>query len=73
MIMDYRALTAPCGIDCFNCELFLANAQTPARLILNRLRPQLAEVLCRGCREQNCALLPAPFPTRECARAHALI
>ena len=22
--MDYREMTAPCGLDCFNCTFFLA-------------------------------------------------
>jgi hypothetical protein len=23
--MDYTQMTAPCGLDCFNCALYLAN------------------------------------------------
>ena len=68
--MDYHHLTAPCGIDCFNCQLFAGNAETPARLALNRLQPRFAGVLCRSCRAQNCALLESPCPTRQCAADH---
>ena len=23
--MDYKQMTAPCGLDCFNCPMYLAN------------------------------------------------
>ena len=23
--MDYTQMTAPCGLDCFNCPMYLAN------------------------------------------------
>lgn len=70
--MDYKRLTAPCGIDCFNCQLFKENAQSPERLELNKRVPQLANVLCKGCRDQNCPLLHAPCPTRQCAQEHTV-
>lgn len=32
--MDYREMTAPCGLDCFNCTFFLApeNPDTQAQI-----------------------------------------
>jgi hypothetical protein len=64
---DYAEFTSPCGIDCFNCELFEENAQSPARLALNERMPKLAGILCKGCRRQNCAMLAEPCASRRCA------
>ena len=72
MTIDYKRLTAPCGIACFDCPLFEQNTQTPERLALNTRRPQLADMVCRGCRDQNCVLLDAPCPTRQCAEQHGV-
>jgi len=55
--MDYKKMTAPCGLDCFNCMGYLAS-EDPAYI------PQIAEALgisedeakkavCRGCRPQE--------------------
>ena len=67
--MDYAKHTGPCGIDCFNCELHEANADTDARRAVNERVPQLVGVTCKGCREQGgCVLSLAPCATRECAQ-----
>ncbi|MDY7031729.1 MAG: DUF3795 domain-containing protein [Thermodesulfobacteriota bacterium] len=29
--MDYAHMTAPCGLDCFNCPLYLANEDQDLR------------------------------------------
>jgi hypothetical protein len=55
--MDYRQMTAPCGLDCFNCIGYLANHDP-------KLFPVIAEALdisleqakgaaCQGCRKQH--------------------
>jgi len=68
--MDYAKQTGSCGIDCFNCELHEANADTDARRAVNERVPQLAGVTCKGCREQGgCVLSSAPCATRECAES----
>ncbi|HQI80263.1 MAG TPA: DUF3795 domain-containing protein [Deltaproteobacteria bacterium] len=55
--MDYRNMTAPCGLDCFNCPVYLAGAD-------DRLREKIAaglgippeKVSCRGCRNHDGAI-----------------
>lgn len=52
--MDYRILTAPCGMECFNCPSYTAEAGTNPQECL----PYLASVekkgmTCRGCRAEN--------------------
>lgn len=52
--MDLKELTAPCGLDCFNCIAYLANDNA-------ELRKQIAagtgvpyeEAACEGCRKEN--------------------
>lgn len=58
-----RNLTAPCGIDCFNCEIYEEN-------ITDALKARLSSVLglapenisCKGCREQR----GCPLHNNEC-------
>ncbi len=52
--MDYKQMTAPCGLDCFNCQLYLADKDDKAKAALDKLA-QLTGVApedlqCRGCR-----------------------
>ncbi len=64
-----RELTAPCGLDCFNCEIYEKN-------ITNEMRTQFAaklqmnpeEVACKGCRleETGCKFLGVPCETVKC-------
>ena len=36
--MDYRQMTAPCGLDCFNCPLYAAStSEDLQKLIADRL------------------------------------
>lgn len=68
--MDYIQLTSPCGIDCFNCEIFEKNV-TPE--LQNRLgsifgkKPE--EITCRGCRVSGCLFIPYPCPTKVCVES----
>jgi hypothetical protein len=53
-ILDYQNMTSPCGLDCFNCALYLANAD-------NKLREENAvrlsvppeKAVCQGCRNES--------------------
>jgi hypothetical protein len=65
--MDCRQMTAPCGLDCFNCIGYLVNED-------RKLIPVIAEALststepaesdvCKGCRNQNGKI---PFIPMEC-------
>jgi hypothetical protein len=64
---DVYALTAPCGIDCFNCELLESNltGELRASIAARTGRPP-AEVGCHGCRAHGCPLFSEPCPTRAC-------
>ena len=49
--MDYHHLTAPCGLPCFACYMFLANEDESMRHLVSRelgLPPDQA--VCPGCR-----------------------
>jgi len=52
--MDKKALTAPCGLDCFNCELFQDNL-TPelVQAIHVKMGVPKEEIACHGCRQQD--------------------
>jgi hypothetical protein len=55
--MDYFQMTAPCGLDCFNCHFFLAHEDSEAMNTVNKLSEELmipVEImLCNGCRNHN--------------------
>jgi len=52
--MDYKHMTAPCGIDCFNCPVYLANENEGLRsVIAKRFNIPPEEAVCQGCRSEN--------------------
>lgn len=63
-------LTAPCGLDCFNCGLFVHNiTESVQQSMANRLGRRPEEIPCRGCRtEDGCRLSSGACETRACAR-----
>ena len=70
---DKRELTAPCGLDCFNCELYEENLTDEfAQLIHDKLGVPKSDVACRGCREQDGKhfhLTENGCATLDCAKA----
>jgi hypothetical protein len=49
-----RSLTAPCGLDCFNCELYEKNLADKLRDLINeKLNVPKSDIPCRGCRQQD--------------------
>jgi hypothetical protein len=69
--MDFREMTAPCGLDCFNCPFYLANDSEELRKQM-ALRVQgygipyeeaYEKVACKGCRKRNGV---PPFGTEPC-------
>ena len=49
-----RDLTAPCGLDCFNCELHESNiTKDLTNLIHEKLKVPKEEIPCKGCRQQD--------------------
>ncbi len=51
---DKRALTAPCGLDCFNCELYEENlTEELSELIHSKMGVRKEEIPCSGCRQED--------------------
>jgi len=52
--MNYIRMTAPCGLDCFNCPLYLAaeNKELQAAIAKNMNIP-IEKAVCRGCRDED--------------------
>ena len=52
--MDYRQMTAPCGLDCFNCPVYLAgDNERIKKAVAERLNIPFVRVACRGCRNER--------------------
>jgi hypothetical protein len=52
--MDYLQMTAPCGLDCFNCSVYLAKDNQDLRMkIAENMGIPPEETVCLGCRPQN--------------------
>lgn len=55
--MDYRNMTAPCGLDCFNCPVYLANNNENLReIVADRLNVPKEKAVCQGCRNEGGAI-----------------
>ena len=49
--MDYKYMTAPCGLDCFNCLMYLANENEELRAKISKnLGIPSEQAVCKGCR-----------------------
>ena len=47
-------MTAPCGLDCFNCPLYLANENQEFRMAISKkLSIPSDKAACKGCRNEN--------------------
>ncbi len=52
--MDYEQMTAPCGLACFECPLYIANQdQELQKNISNYFEAPAEAFLCKGCRNEN--------------------
>ncbi len=70
--MDYKLMTAPCGLDCFACYLYLANDDPDMRALVSEvLDLPLEEAACPGCRPAKGQLHHLAMPCRlyPCAEA----
>ncbi len=67
-----KSLTSPCGLDCFNCELYETNLTDElAQRIHAKSGVPLEEIACRGCRKQkgkHYHLPPEGCATRACTK-----
>ena len=70
---DKKALTAPCGLDCFNCEIYKGNLTSDfAELIHEKFGVPKEAIPCQGCRQQNGKhfhLPPEGCATLDCAKS----
>lgn len=68
---DKKALTAPCGLDCFNCDIHENNlTDEVAELIHLKRGVPKEEVACNGCRQQDGKHfhLPQGCATLDCTK-----
>ena len=63
-----RSLTAPCGLDCFNCEIYEENITEEMKVqFALKIQKNPEEIACRGCRLQNgCRHFGQPCETLKC-------
>jgi hypothetical protein len=70
---DRRALTAPCGLACFLCNIYEENlTHEVAESIHQQLGVPLEAIACKGCRGQDGKhfhLPPEGCATLDCAKA----
>jgi len=73
---DKKALTAPCGLDCFNCEIYVDNLTDElARVIHEKVGVAKEEIPCEGCRQQDGMHYHLPSEgcaTLDCVKAKGL-
>lgn len=71
-MQNRESLVAPCGLDCFNCEIHADNL-TPefAEAIHAKLGVPAEAIACRGCRQQDGRHfhLPEGCATLDCVKA----
>jgi hypothetical protein len=54
-LKELRELTAPCGLDCFNCSFYLANNDEEIKKQILSVAHSLPDegAVCKGCRREN--------------------
>jgi hypothetical protein len=69
-----RSLTAPCGLDCFNCEIYEGNITDEfKKAFASEIQKDPEEVACLGCRlEKGCKHLGQPCETLKCVEDKGL-
>lgn len=69
---DKKSLTAPCGLDCFNCDIHESNLTDEfAEMIHVKMGVPKEEIACKGCRQQDGKHfhLPQGCATLDCVKA----
>ena len=70
--MDKKKLTAPCGLDCFNCEIYEENlSEEMSNFIHEKMGIPITDIPCKGCRQQDGKhyhLPPEGCATLSCAK-----
>ena len=79
--IDFKKMTAPCGLDCFNCERYLAIDNEQVKKQLESLYKQRGlpteYITCQGCRNEKGACLGfgakrVPCKAYQCVMAKGL-
>ena len=64
--MDYAQMTAPCGLDCFNCPMYLAKDSKELRAkISEKMSIPFEMAICHGCRREK-GIIPFLNMTEPC-------
>jgi hypothetical protein len=64
--MDFQQLTSPCGLDCFNCPMYLANEDLELRKkISEKIGLSFESSKCAGCRNEK-GLISFQGDTKPC-------
>ncbi len=74
-MIDRKGLTAPCGMDCFNCEIYEKNLSSKvAETLQGKYGWPKKEIACKGCRKQNGKHihLPQGCRTLDCVKAQGV-
>ncbi|MEE4354849.1 MAG: DUF3795 domain-containing protein [Desulfococcaceae bacterium] len=59
-------MTAPCGLDCFNCPVYLANENDKLRAsVAKNLNIPFEQAACKGCRREQ-GTIPILSMTEPC-------
>lgn len=69
--VDYNDMTAPCGLPCFECYLYLAQFDGQmAEMIAGVLNLPVEKIKCKGCRAEdgNCAHLAMACRVYSCIK-----
>jgi ribosomal protein S27E len=65
--MDYHQMTSPCGLDCFNCPMYLANEDLNLREKISEKRNlSFEKASCPGCRNAQGTIF-SQGDTKPCA------
>jgi hypothetical protein len=72
--MDYKELTAPCGLDCFNCPMHELNiTEQTAKGYAAATKIPVEKVPCKGCRASSGFRLHyTRCETLDCVKAKGL-
>lgn len=69
--MDYEKMTAPCGLACFNCVVYLAKDDIKIRKrVAKQFNIPLEKVYCKGCRavKGKCPVVSMECRVYPCAK-----
>ena len=75
--MDYRWMTAPCGLDCFNCPMYMAGEdERLRRSVAEKKEIAFEKAICRGCRNEGGAIaaldMTQPCKVYRCVSAKGI-